>query len=235
MAARLPGLPDVEVDPAGLESLAVAQRTDLGSARAEVEAAAHRLGLTRATALFPEGSLTLHNEHEPEGTNTIGPGIEVPIPLWNQGQPAIAASQARLRQSQRRYAALAVAVRTEVRRARNRVFAARDRAQYFGRVVVPLQHQIVQQTQLEYNAMLVGIFNLLQAKRDEIEAGREYVEAIKDYWVARAELERAVGGRLTAAAATTQPATPLPEATTRPAAASEGHQQHQHQGHGGQQ
>ena len=56
--------------------------------------------------------------------------------------------------------------------------------------------------------MLVGIFQLLQAKQGEIEAGRAYVEALRDYWMARAELEKAVGGRLSRAAATTQPATP---------------------------
>jgi outer membrane protein TolC len=29
-----------------------------------------------------------------------------------------------------------------------------------------------------------------------VNAGREYVEALRDYWVARAELEKAVGGSL---------------------------------------
>ena len=54
--------------------------------------------------------------------------------------------------------------------------------------------------------MQIGIFQLLQAKREEIEAGREYVETLRDYWVARAELERVVGGTLKEVVASTQPA-----------------------------
>jgi cobalt-zinc-cadmium efflux system outer membrane protein len=57
----------------------------------------------------------------------------------------------------------------------------------------------VQQTQLHYNGMFVGLYQLLAAKQSEIEARRESLEALRDYWTARAELARAVGGRLPAA------------------------------------
>ena len=61
-------------------------------------------------------------------------------------------------------------------------------------MLLPLRREIIQETQREYNATLAGVYQLLQAKRDEIEAGRSYVETLTEYWVARAELERAVGG-----------------------------------------
>jgi outer membrane protein, heavy metal efflux system len=225
ISSRLPDLPQAEVDSKGLESLAVSQRLDLAASRKEIQQLAQTLGVTRYAALLPEASGTAHYEREPEGEDTFGPGIELPLPIFNQGQPAIAAAKARLRQSQRRYAALAVEVRAQVRRARNKLLAARDRANYYSRVVIPVRHQIVQQTQLQYNAMLVGIFQLLEAKKDEIEAGREYVESLTEYWVARAELERAVGGHFRLTLPSTQPEVP---AATWPAG-SEGPQQHQHQ------
>lgn len=100
------------------------------------------------------------------------------------------------RQSEARFRALAVKVRSEVRRARNHMLSARARVEYYRKVLLPLRGTIVEQTQLEYNAMLVGVFQLLQAKQAEIEAGRGYIEALRDYWIARAELEHAVGGRL---------------------------------------
>jgi cobalt-zinc-cadmium efflux system outer membrane protein len=185
------------------------------------------LGLTRSTALFPEVSIFAHFERDADGTKTLGPGVELPLPIFNQGQASVAAAQARLRQSQRRYAALAVEVRAEVRRARNRMAAARDRAEYYRLVVVPLRHQIVQQTQLQYNAMGVGVFQLLQARRDEIDAGREYVEVLTDYWVARSELQRAVGRRLTPPVSTSQATAPSPPSDVPP--------QQQHQHHHGEQ
>jgi outer membrane protein, heavy metal efflux system len=230
LSPRLPALPAAEIDPARLESLAVARRADLGAARHEAEAAAQGLGLTRSTALVGDLTVGGHLEKDTDGALTVGPSIEVPLPIFNQGQPAIAAAQARLRQGQKRYAALAVKVRSQVRRARDDVTAARDLAEYYGRVVVPLRHQIVQQSQLQLNAMQVGVFELLRAKQAEIDAGREYVEALRDYWVARAELDRAAGGRVEPTLPTTRPAAPGPESTTQPATDEAVPHHHHHHG-----
>jgi len=100
-------------------------------------------------------------------------------------------------QAVERHAALAVEIRAHVRRARTRMVTARERAEHYARVLLPLRRRIVAETQGQYNAMLAGPFQLLQAKRDEIEAGRGYVEALTEYWVARSELERELGCDLT--------------------------------------
>ncbi len=214
---RLPMLPADAFSAPALEALGITRRPDLAAARQDVEAAAQRLGLSSFSAL---GDVNVggHYERDADGTTTIGPAISFPLPIFNQGQPAIAAAQARFRQSQRRYEALGVEIRSQIRRARNQMSAARDRAERLGRVVVPLRHQIVQQEQLQFNAMQVGVFELLQARQGEIDAGREYVEALQEYWIARAELERTIGGRLPAASATTQ--------ATQPTTTQESHHHH---------
>ena len=56
--------------------------------------------------------------------------------------------------------------------------------------------------------MQVGIFELLQAKQAEIDAGRDYVESLRDYWIARTELEKAIGGGLKSASPTSRLAAP---------------------------
>jgi cobalt-zinc-cadmium efflux system outer membrane protein len=61
-------------------------------------------------------------------------------------------------------------------------------------VVLPLRRRIVEGTQLHVNAMDLSVFALLQARQSEIEAGRRYLEAVRDYWIARAGLERTIGG-----------------------------------------
>ena len=66
---------------------------------------------------------------------------------------------------------------TGVTLARTRLLAARARADYYRRVVLPLRRQITEQTQLQYNGMLVGAFQLLQAKQAEVEAGIAYIDA----------------------------------------------------------
>ena len=230
IAPRLPQLPSEEIDPAHLESLAIEQRTDIGAARYDVDVVAANLGLTRSTALFPDFSVGGHLEKETDGATSVGPTIQMPLPIFNQGQPAIAAAQARLRQAQRRYAAMAVQIRSEVRRARNNLLAARDLAEDYSRVIVPLRHQIVRQNQLQFNAMQIGVFELLQSKQAEIDAGREYVEALKGYWLAQVELERAVGGRLPATRLTTQPTTATRPPATAPAAVDAPAEHHHHHG-----
>lgn len=146
--------------------------------------------------MLPTEDLGADAEREPEGDWTVGPAIELPVPIFDQGQADVASAVAQLRGSRERYRALAVKIRSEVRRAWMRAEAARGRAEHYRRVVLPLRRRIVEETQLRYNAMLAGVFELLQAKRDEIEAGRAYVETLTEYWVARSELERAVGGDL---------------------------------------
>jgi cobalt-zinc-cadmium efflux system outer membrane protein len=56
--------------------------------------------------------------------------------------------------------------------------------------------------------MLVGAYQLLQAKQNEVSSYREFIEALRDYWLARAELERATGGSLPVALAHAEPLPP---------------------------
>ena len=43
--------------------------------------------------------------------------------------------------------------------------------------------------------MLIGAFQVLQAKRDQIDAGQSYVLSLRDYWTARVELDQILAGR----------------------------------------
>ena len=74
--------------------------------------------------------------------------------------------------------------------------AARMTIEYYAKTLVPLRERIVTLSQEQYNAMLLGVYQLLQAKQNEINSYREYIEAVRDYWIARADLERAIGTRL---------------------------------------
>ena len=48
--------------------------------------------------------------------------------------------------------------------------------------------------------MLIGIFELIAIKQEEYDAYQGYLESVRDYWVARAGLARAVGSMLPSAA-----------------------------------
>lgn len=200
IAPHLPAAPDSDAIPAPLEATAIERRTDLAAAEAEIRAADRNASLARF-AQFPELRAGVHFEREPEGTRSSGPALELAIPLFDRGQASVDRARAQRRQAQDRRAALAVEIRSEARAARDRVVAAHQLMNYYRDGVLPRRRRIVEQTQLEFNGMLIGVYQLLQAKQSEVGAEREYLEAQRDYWIARTELDRALGGNASAAGA----------------------------------
>src|SRR5882724_811044 len=197
VSPRLPDPSGSDVGLSDLESRAISQRLDLAAFKQETLSEARRLGLVRFEEISRGFEMGGHYEREKDGQYSVGPSLNLPIPFFNFGQAAKARSEAKVRQSQQRYLALAVQIRSEVRSARDRVLLARQRVDYLQSTGMPLRHRVVDESQLQYNAMQVSLFDLLKAKQEEINTGRDYVEALRDYWVARAELEKAVGGSLT--------------------------------------
>jgi cobalt-zinc-cadmium efflux system outer membrane protein len=83
--------------------------------------------------------------------------------------------------------------------------------------MLPLQQLIVESSQREQNFMLIGAFELLAARREEIDAYERYVDAVRDYWIERARVARSVGGKLPGDEAPGEPLA-LPELPPGPAA-----------------
>lgn len=199
IATRLPELPAEaeEVAAEGVERQAIERSLDLGAAQRELEEAAAALGIARPFGWLPDAEIGASAEREPDGEWAIGPAFSLPIPLFNQGQPAVAAAQAELRRARERYAAQAVGIRAQARALHATLLAARDQAEYYAKVVLPLRQRIVDQTQLQYNAMQVGAFQLLVAKQQQIDAANDYIRALRDYWLARTQLDLLLSGRTT--------------------------------------
>jgi cobalt-zinc-cadmium efflux system outer membrane protein len=198
---RLPDPPTEPVPVAEVERGAVERSLDLGHARQRIVAVGQRLGYERATALIPSTEIGAGAEKESDEPWGIGPSVSVPIPIFDQGQARVARASAELRRVRHEYHALAVRIRATSRALAERVRGAGDRALYLRDIVLPLQERIVSEAQLQYNAMQVGIFQLLRERQQQIEAAVEYVEMLREYWTARADLLHLLSGRLPAAEA----------------------------------
>ena len=59
-------------------------------------------------------------------------------------------------------------MRATARAVRDRVEGARDRALYYRDILLPLHERIVNETQLQYNAMQLGPLQLLRAREQQI-------------------------------------------------------------------
>lgn len=195
--SRLPDLPEKEIPLERLESRAVEQRLDLEAARFSVDVIGRAIALKRGTRYFPVGiQVGLQHERETDGVRVTGPSLALQLPIFDTGKASLARLLAEHRRAQRQLEALAIDARSEVREARDLMLATRDLAQYHASVLLPQRVKILAETQLHYNMMLKGVYDLLQAKQAEVQAETAYVAAWRDYWLSRTELERAVGGRL---------------------------------------
>ena len=192
---RLPDIPVEPVETDGIERLAIEKSLDLASARQRIVSAGEQLGYAKSTALLPEWGIGTRGERQ-EGSWAVGPVLEFPIPLFDQGQGRTGRAAAELRRAQQEYYALAVRIRSVARLTRDRMLAARDRALYSRNVVLPLHERIVNEVQLHYNAMQLGVFELIRAREQQIETAVTYVEALRDYWLARTDLDQILSGRL---------------------------------------
>lgn len=194
---RLPDLPAPDVELSELERQAVTDRFDLASQRAEIEALAQAAGITQITSVLPELSIGGHIEREPQGDSTFGPSVDFPLSLFSRGRAARARAEQKLLGAIDSYAALAIEIRSEVRVAFAKLETARKKATFYQTAVLPTEQTVTRETQLRYNGMFVGVFQLLEARQEQVESAREFIETLCEYWQARTELERVLARRLT--------------------------------------
>jgi len=190
---RLPDVPGAEFDVSKLESTAIDRSLDLAIAKHRFSAAAKRANLARAQGWLPELKAGVSAERNEEWG--VGPAIEIEVPLFYQGQGEVGVARAEMRQQQELFTDVAVTLRASARNAASMLTAKREAVLYYRGVLLPLKQQVVEQTQLEYNGMLVGLFQLLQAKRDQVQTAAAYVDQHREYWIARTNVEQLLAGR----------------------------------------
>jgi cobalt-zinc-cadmium efflux system outer membrane protein len=148
------------------------------------------------TDRIPKIKLGLESEKDSEGPTRLGPELDLTLPFYDQGQAKQSRIQAQQMKNRHEIAALENRILTEVRTSRIRLLAAREIANRYQQQLIPLLKDSLEEAQLHYNFMLMGVYQLLQGRREEIMAQRQYIEALRDYWIERAQLERAVGTSL---------------------------------------
>ena len=208
ISGGLPEVPNAEPPMRGLERLAISQRLDLQADYLQVTSQARNLGLTKSFRLLGALDFGVESERETDAQTRTGPTFAIELPVFNQGQARIARGEAALRQAEDKFEALAIDVRSRIRELRDELTSKREIAHFYEDELLPGERRILNESLLNYNAMQIGDFELFATKADEARTEREYLEAVRDYWITQAELERVVGGNLHVrqpAEATSQP------------------------------
>ncbi|MEO6952663.1 MAG: TolC family protein [Polyangia bacterium] len=192
----LPPPPERELALDDLERYALAHRLDLLAAEREAAMFDRAVKNAKHTRFITALSVGADTHKEIDNPKVAGPSISLELPIFDQGQAKIARLVSETRRARRQADALGVDVRSEVREQATKLLGARSLAEYLRRTVVPLRERTVALAQKQYNAMLIGVYQLLAIKQAEVTAWRDYLDSVRDYWVARAELERAAGAPL---------------------------------------
>lgn len=193
---RLPMPVATEDDPVQLAKLARDSSLELLAARLHTDILLDALGVTRKLRWLGGSDFGYEREREADGSRLRGPTLNLELPIFNQGQAKLARADARLAEARARLAQAEIGVGNSVRLGAEQVRELGNVVKIHREALIPQREAIVARSQEQQNFMLIGVFELIQAKVQEYNAYQSYLEAVRDYWLARVDLMRAVGQRL---------------------------------------
>jgi outer membrane protein TolC len=191
---RLPELPATAEQLPDVERQAMSQRLDIQAMRLEAERLASNLGLSKTTRFINVLELGAVSNKSNEEPTQRGYEISVELPLFDWSGARVAKAEAQYRQMLNRAAETAINARSQVREAYLGYQSAHDIARHYRDEVLPLRARIAEENVLRYNGMFISTFELLADARKQILAVDGYLQAQRDFWIAKADLDMAMRG-----------------------------------------
>lgn len=223
------GLPAPLADEDKLDDLlklAAECRLDVAGARKNAEAIASAYGLERKTRLLGPVEVGYEHNKETDGSKTRGPTLSLAIPVFNWGSGRVARARAELDLAEAQLAARELDASNDVQAAHTAVLAAKTLAERYRTQLIPQREAVVEQAGRQLNYMLIGAFDVILVKQQEYDAYAGYLKAVRDYWIARAELTRAVGHKLPSSEQATSAVLDAQQLTTPKNSGGMGHMGH---------
>ncbi|HET9618094.1 MAG TPA: TolC family protein [Pseudolabrys sp.] len=196
---RLPAVPGKPRALPQVEQDAVSRRVDLQMARMDAETLAKSYGLTKATRFVNVldagyADKITRNKDTGERAHDRGFTVSLEVPLFDFGEGKLREAEATYMQAINRLAEKAVNVRSEAREAYRNYRATYDIARHYQKDVLPLRNTISDEMMLRYGAMQVDVFALLAEARQKIAVNGAAADALRDFWLASADLSAVVTG-----------------------------------------
>jgi outer membrane protein TolC len=196
LPAHLPEPPAAPAQLEDVERIAIEQRLDVQAAKRDAQATAADLGLTRATRFVNVLDLGYVTQTAHDVPTARGYELTLELPLFDWGGARVARSEGVYMQAVNRVAQAAVTARSEARESYLDYRTAYDVAIHYRDHIIPLRKRISQEVLLRYNGMLLSAQDLLADSREQAGAVSGYIDALKEFWTAHANLEAALGVRL---------------------------------------
>ena len=204
-----------------LAALARDRRADLVAARQEIALLDDALRVVKRWRWLGTFEVGVERERGTDARVLTGPTLALALPIFNQGQAGIARAEAQLEQGRARLGALEASADSAVRLGLERLAVAYEVAEEYRQSLVPQHELIVTRQQERQNFMFIGQFELLLSKQQQYDTYQGYLEAVRDYWLARVDLIRAVGANLPHASDPPDPAVGVDTTLRAPAESME--------------
>lgn len=179
-----------------LQQWAIEQRVDLAMLRAQASLNDSVLTQTRRWSWLSDTTLQLEHERDTDGSVLQGAGGSVGLPIFNQGGGSRLRARAQLESTRAEMQMLQLSINNDVTVQLASLQRARQVVEEYRQRLVPLQERVLELTQQQQNYMLVGAFELLNARREVLQTYQDYLAATGGYWSQYVALSKTVGGCL---------------------------------------
>jgi cobalt-zinc-cadmium efflux system outer membrane protein len=200
-------LPRLDLSQAELIEIALRERADLHAARLGEELGDARIRLAQSLATpnisgsaaftqqkrvtdLPE-SLGVGPVSQTERSLTFGITVDLPIFNKNQGQIASAVGEREQARAQREF--LEATIKRDVALAYSRYRAAAETVVLYATQIIPRSEANLQSVRNAYADGEFSVFDIVSEQRRLIDNQTAYNDALRDYYSALADLERALG------------------------------------------
>jgi len=194
-AERLPSVPARDPLPAQLEHKAIDASVDLAIMRQRLVTLGRKYQVVNITSLLPQldvgGMATRVNE-----VDQAGPSFRAEVPLFDWGQARREAAQMEILKERDEFTAVVVHVHSLAHLHQTRLLSARQITLYYADNVVPQSRRLLDAAKRKYDAMQLGVFELLVAEETHVRASLDHLTALTTYWRERARLAQMLSGKL---------------------------------------
>jgi outer membrane protein TolC len=195
LPTTLPPLPNQLVTLNNVEQQALDQRLDVQQAKLNAENTARSLDLNKVTRFINVLDLGYQNNSYNDQSRQTGFEVSLELPLFDFGASRVAEAEAIYRRALANVAETAINARSEARESYAQYLASFELAKHYRDEVAPLQQQMSDEVLLRYNGMLISTFELLAQSREQIAATESGMLALRDFWLADAQLTSVLQGK----------------------------------------
>ena len=221
---QLPALPDELFNTQQLTAQAMQSRIDIQLAKLQQQQLRQERALIRKEYGLAESRVGAAAQREGDGTTSLGPQVELTLPLFDRGQAKLAIVDAQIASADAELVDAQLHATRDIKKALAQLQHTHKEQLLQAQLTAARQVELAQR---EVNFMLASPFALLELKMREIELQQEQTSALLSYWQARSQLELALGRSLPLSIQSDAAATPG-GTHKNPTHNSEAHKGHQH-------